>query len=914
MADAASGSGAQEMPPLLPERHQPSSESSGIEILDSGRMTKLQKRRQVHEELILEKCEIVADKADWNRVWSSAIENGWLCSNEDVKRIQESFSGRNFPSLSRTGQQESGPWHSLTNTSSFAVSDKDKPRWQKLSKDPVFGEMQETELVHNVAALANDIISQARKLPANGSKPKALWREAIQQCAFLAWESKGIEKRAVPDEQGEVTQGLAQIHIEKSNRAVSDTNAAVARQSPENKEESSAATPATDHTERTGPSRQPLGLEKRLPSTMLASSSQTPQKSKRKASRVLSEGYQALRHQPSKLLRSAFPLSGSDPLPVVTKPEHPTRGRSKPDALLLHSDHRAVQSTLNTLPASSKGKGRSKDIPPEKVIATEVRLIIEAKKGTNEAAYLDAVECANLEALIIKNHLKIAGNVYYLILAQAELTLYCANAGAIIKMPSINAEQDPCNFIRLIIFVSSHGHCRSYWDNRRSASWVDLKGDSPDYLLPKSGDTLSIRPLPNSLVTPDVASELQPFAGTLTLRSSVGPRDWYCKPARTALPFRLCGSRTAVFSANGIVARAGSESTTRRHLVVKTTFPKKEAIATEPMITSRLQSSAVLSVSIKRRLPTLVMFGRSPLDQIDPFEDVFGARPQYRVPTVTVFGDPRFHLYSLQDWQVSLVLADIAFLILVLWKSEGVVHHDISTGNVCSRWSTEHFAEHRDDVLGRFRQIKHILMTHGDSDWLEAVQAQDAALGAEIGSLIDFGNGAEASAEHDSARPNLAERQREALQTRSATHAFWSALDWERHEAFVDSVLASSRHGPEDDLEGLLYVFLAIESYRSAKSPDRRWTSLDRARYRRLANCLRASDFVEMLQTEVTVSSEALQLVERWKAACISSRYTRDMSQPGRDKAKLSDSRIALFRDVQLQLIEHAFELAGAAL
>lgn len=424
-------------------------------------------------------------------------------------------------------------------------------------------------------------------------------------------------------------------------------------------------------------------------------------------------------------------------------------------------------------------------------------------------------------------------------------------------MPPIDAEKRPADFIRLILLVASHGTCRSYWDDRRSDSGGSSLGyqTCPDYLQPQLNDILTVTALPSDMVCheeiqalgfDDADSILADLTGTLAFRSDVTRRDWYFVPSRRSIPFKLCGSRTGVFAAHVIVT--SHSSTSRRNVVVKYCFPKQAALGLEPACCLLLQDSNKIGASIKMRLPTVLLYGRAQVDAVDPFETLFGHDPRFRVPVVMVFPETRYLLSTLTPWQCALVLADIVFLVQVLWEQEHILHHDISLGNVCSRLNATEMNGRTNEVLERFRKIHQILASQSPSVALEALTAQDGTAGVPVGSLIDFGNACRASVLHDTAPPSDEELAKQIAQTRSATQAFWSALDWARAEASANGrPPPRSRHGPEDELQGLLCVFLAIESELTAEPHSgKTWAKLGREDLKAIVTARPANHFAEV--------------------------------------------------------------------
>lgn len=423
-------------------------------------------------------------------------------------------------------------------------------------------------------------------------------------------------------------------------------------------------------------------------------------------------------------------------------------------------------------------------------------------------------------------------------------------------MPPIDGEKRPADFIRLILLVASHGTCRSYWDQRRS----DGDGSTgeqtcPDYLQPQINDILTVTALPSDMVCDqeirglgirDPHSLLADLTGSLAFRSDVTKKDWYFTPSRRSIPFRLCGSRTGVFAAHGIVHTKLSKS--RENVVVKHSFPKRAALGLEPAFYFLLQKSDKISETIKMRLPTVLLHGRAQVDAIDPFETTFGDDSRFRVPVMTVFPETRFLLKSLSVWQLALVLADVVFLVQVLWEQEHILHHDISLGNVCSRLNAAEMDARTHEVLGRFRKVHHTLATQSPLVALETLMERDGSAGVPIGCLIDFGNACKASVEHDTAPPSDEELARQVSQTRSGTQAFWSALDWTRaHNFAVGLPPPRTRHGPEDELQGLLFVFVAIESELAAgPHSDRTWSKLERDEWKAIATLAQARFFAEV--------------------------------------------------------------------
>lgn len=395
------GSGASQRPPsIMPHHYQPSTSSDyDIDVLDSGKMPTKDKKRFVIAEMRTDKCVLEANESDWARLWDAAVNCAWLCSDATVDEIVSAFSNKSPSALLHLPRQRqpSKPQHYLEPDTSSTTGARKKPnmRWHLSSKGAVFDESIETKLVRNVVALANDVLSQAYHLPsASAAQPEAIWRRAARDSAYLTWESRGIEKRAEPqigqEEQLDPTPARPAVRAVSHGRAQPVLDEQIAQEAT---------------------AQLSLGasqVENRLPSTLLASSSK-PQK--RKASRVLSDGCQYLTARLEPVFHSAVPLSGADPSPAIEKPDDPLRGRSKPDALLLHADHRAVKSTLAM---SGKGKAKAKEeVPAVKVIATEIRLIIEAKRGKGKSAHEDAEEGAYLETLLVKNGLKLAGNFWF---------------------------------------------------------------------------------------------------------------------------------------------------------------------------------------------------------------------------------------------------------------------------------------------------------------------------------------------------------------------------------------------------------------------------------------------------------------------------------------------------------------------
>lgn len=162
--------------------------------------------------------------------------------------------------------------------------------------------------------------------------------------------------------------------------------------------------------------------------------------------------------------------------------------------------------------------------------------------------------------------------------------------------------------------------------------------------------------------------------------------------------------------------------------------------------------------------------------------------------------------FSLKSWQSAFVMADVCLLVYVLWKQEGILHSDISGGNVCSLLSREALERQRAECLDRSEQVRSGLGGTCAAEELASLVAQDFWLGGPLGCLIDLSNAAQGTDEFDSTIPGAEERQRQLEQTRSATYAFWSRSDWERLVASRSGWVPGTRHGPDDELEALLCV------------------------------------------------------------------------------------------------------------
>ncbi|CAO1627780.1 unnamed protein product [Sympodiomycopsis kandeliae] len=268
------------------------------------------------------------------------------------------------------------------------------------------------------------------------SEEGSLWSRAAGQQRFKCWETKAAETRAeAPKHLPEALQGL---HLAQS--VPSDpTDKTVVRQDVEVER-------STSMTGQRPATANPGGR---------VGSSEIPQ---------------------------AVATTGSDLHPAIARSPHPVIGKSKPDAVLLHEANRLFVEDEEDLEKTDKKKYQS-------LLWSDIRLTIEAKKGTRTSDFEIAVGDALVRALRIKDTWNFTGNVYCIIVANAQLTFLCVNAGKIVEMPMIDAQKSPIRFIRALLTATSHGACHDHWTADISPRC------SPAFLNPTCGNTIDLLPL-----------------------------------------------------------------------------------------------------------------------------------------------------------------------------------------------------------------------------------------------------------------------------------------------------------------------------------------------------------------------------------------------------------------------------------
>lgn len=243
---------------------------------------------------------------------------------------------------------------------------------------------------------------------------------------------------------------------------------------------------------------------------------------------------------------------------------------------------------------------------------------------------------------------------------------------------------------------------------------------------------------------------------------------------------------------------------------------------------AKLQAST-LSPNIKTRIPDLLKCGQSEVHDKDPFRKAFPDTS--RIAVICVLAQGGFHpLHHMDLWYAALALADLIFLVGELWSHGAIIHNDVSLGNVGSCISIHQVKLQKASLLKGAKEITTVLQDPGltAADKLVALRDNDEKSGMPVGAFCDFGNARCASCSHDTVLPSEEERRRELKQTRSATYAFWSKADGDRHgRTHKGTTYAFTRHGPEDEVEAMMFVFLALASRRgdgrTAKKPGCRW-------------------------------------------------------------------------------------------
>ncbi|CAO1639137.1 unnamed protein product [Sympodiomycopsis kandeliae] len=623
-------------------------------------------------------------------------------------------------------------------------------QWRTPDDRLVFGQRMEEHLVDNFVGLCQTIVKTAKDIN-GGAQSKPLWSKAATYQKFKAWETRAAEARDVKD----LEEALEAVSLGQARRVVSDPTkeANFPAQSQQEAEQSSSHPGARPVT------ANPAGKAASL------------------------------------RISSHAAASGSDVSPRIASSPHPTRGKLKPDAVLLHQDNRVFGDPDEDEATNSQ----------EPLLWSDIRWTIEAKRGTASADFDLAFGDALVRALRIKDTWDTAGNVYCAVLGNTELTLVCVNAGEVIQMPHIDAQTDPDLFIRALLLMVSHGSCHDFWAQ-------PTFGATPAFLDLRPGNKITLTPM----------AGIESFAGSLVWQSHVQEKDWFYKFSEHGFPLRLCGSRTVVLSGHGVL-----DGKCRWNFVFKLSFMRPQVAAVEGEMVASLQQSKQLSHSMKERLPQLLRYGLCDVDRDDPFTRTF--HETHRIPVAALFVPDRFFpLANLKLWQVALVLADVVFSIGVLWRNERVLHNDISIGNVGCCLPPEAMGAQREGLLARARHVVGLLQSDQPfADRLSALEADDASQGQPVGSFCDFGNARRGGTNHDTAIPSADERKEEMGRTKSATYTFWSKGDWERWErAHHGTTRAATRHGPEDEVEGILYVFIALASAAILPSDQTDWCSL----------------------------------------------------------------------------------------
>ncbi|CAO1621646.1 unnamed protein product [Sympodiomycopsis kandeliae] len=444
---------------------------------------------------------------------------------------------------------------------------------------------------------------------------------------------------------------------------------------------------------------------------------------------------------------------------------------------------------------------------------------LEFKLKPSADDIIDAVEQAFLELMIQRSLQPLAGSTIVWIVSEQVIRPIFANAGLVLHLAKVDFVKEPKRFLEILLLtlsVMAHRHKQ---------------------------------PL---CLSPELQIQMMATKATLRWKSVVAEDDVLCDPSSQSIPFRFGGKNTYV--ARGFAA-VGSTTSKADKVVLKWSWPRKATALQEIKKLERLSSHDWTSP--QQRLPQILLSGAAdtspdPIAMAVQQDEELSA--MLRSPEALVVSTEFHDIWSLSQGQVLSLIADTAWLLCCLWTRLGFVHGDLSCGNVASIWSQAELDQRheklKDSMKARVRVVQDQPLSPdawASCDLLPIAAVMDVENSRFIESVKGDNN-------------NVEYERRAAL---SATQAFWSVADWSLWSGSMDD-----GHRIESDLEALLYVAIAVISFKTGSQKGQHWLSWSPKEWED-ASRMSSKSFRCMLEKKTCLPKVILDMAASWKRSLI---------------------------------------------
>ncbi|CAO1638679.1 unnamed protein product [Sympodiomycopsis kandeliae] len=423
----------------------------------------------------------------------------------------------------------------------------------------------------------------------------------------------------------------------------------------------------------------------------------------------------------------------------------------------------------------------------------------------------DAIEQALLEIAIQKDQQPFAGNSLVWTVSEEVIRCYYINNGVVLRLAKVEYKKEAVKMAELIFLM---------------LSFVTQKRMAPATLDPSSR-------IPT--VDGSILRWLRP----------VQAQDVLNLPASRNVPFRLGGKNTYVVAGDAAVFKDGQERSST--VVMKWYWPRTSSATSEIKMLEVLADARCESIS--KRLPGVLMAGVVSCHQ-GPIELAAKGDAELsemiRDPVVLVVTRRLTETWDLSPTHVLALIADMAWLSSVMWCNMRFVHGDLSATNVASLLQPQQLDEKTDEMKRNFASRINSISVLEDCLSIDTTPIA-AILDVENSRICRDGEDTEVDTE-----------RRLAL---SATQAFWAATDW---SMWRDSLEGKRR--VETDLESLLYVMIAVLSFKANQEDGKHWMSWSPEEWEKLSRTSPKA-FRSALAARTTLSQPNLDMVSEWKGA-----------------------------------------------